>query len=522
MREQQAAAAHRHDFRDAHQSLLATRLRTRRHARDRAALCAPAAADCSRSKCGAGRPSTWPCASSRSAPGSAWPPCARAMPNICFQMLLRASNAVGYTNYPDNVVRDFVRRRPRTAWTCSASSTRSIGCENMRVAMDAVLETGRLCEAAICYTGDLFDPRATSTTWRTTSDGEGARARGRARPRHQGHGRALPAARGARSWSRRSGKRSGCRCTSTPTTPAASRRPRVLAAVEAGVDAVDGAIDSMSGTDLAAEPGLDRRGAARGPRDTGLDPERLRQLSNYWEQVRARLRALRERHARRHRPRSTCTRCPAASTPTCASRRARSASSTRWPEVARAYAEVNRMFGDIVKVTPTSKVVGDMALMMVDQRPRRRAGARPGASRSLSQIGRGVLPRRPGPAVRRLPGGVAAQGAEGRRAPPVRPGGCCQPVDLERARQELQARGARPRCRRELASYLMYPKVYIDYVADQRSARRRERAADADVLLRARPGEEMTVDIERGKTLIIRLVTVSDVTTTARAACSSS
>ena len=116
----------------------------------------------------------------------------------------------------------------------------------------------------------------------------------------------------------------------------------VLAAADAGVDAVDAALDSMSG--LTSQPNLSSIVAAlrHGARDTGLEHRGAAHVSDYWEQVRALLRAVRERHRAPARPTSTCTRCRAASTPICASRRGRSGSSDRWPEVARAYAAGQR------------------------------------------------------------------------------------------------------------------------------------------------------------------------------------
>jgi pyruvate carboxylase len=139
----------------------------------------------------------------------------------------------------------------------------------------------------------------------------------------------------------------------------------VLAAVEAGCDAVDGALDAMSG--LTSQPNLGSIAAALAgtERDPGCRHRRhARNLPTTGKACAATMRRSRPTSAPAP-PTSTATRCPAASTPTCASRRAPWASAHRWPEVSRAYADVNRLFGDIVKVTPTSKVVGDMALFMV-------------------------------------------------------------------------------------------------------------------------------------------------------------
>jgi hypothetical protein len=177
------------------------------------------------SRCWGGATFDARCASSRRTPSSGWTPCA-AVPNILFQMLLRSSNAVGYTNYADNVVRHFVQQaRPNTA-----SMFRVFDClnwvPNMRPAMDAVLETGAFCEA----------PSATPATCSTLArqvqpdllrQASPSNCKGRrAHPRHQGHGRHLPPRAPSRRWSRPSRTKSACRCTSTPTTPAGIRRRR--------------------------------------------------------------------------------------------------------------------------------------------------------------------------------------------------------------------------------------------------------------------------------------------------------
>ena len=256
-----------------------------------------------------------------------------AAPNILLQMLLRASNAVGYANYPDNVVRYFVAQAAEAGIDLFRVFDSLNWVENMRVAMDAVLESGMLLEAAICYTGDLSDPArdkydlAYYVRMAKELEAAGAhilgikdmaglckpRGRSHARvgaPRGGGHPGPLPHPRHRRLRRRvGAGRRRG----------GGGRRRRR-----------DGPHERPH---LAAEPGRRRRGPARVPArhrpGAGAARARRRLLGGRPLEVRG----LRERHARRDRPRSTSTRCPAASTPTCASRRARSASSragARW------------------------------------------------------------------------------------------------------------------------------------------------------------------------------------------------
>jgi pyruvate carboxylase len=183
---------------------------------------------------------------------------------------------------------------------------------------------------------------------------------------------------------------------------------------------------------------------------------------------------------------------------------------TRWHEVAHAYSQVNRMFGDIVKVTPSSKVVGDMALLMVtsglDAAEVEDPDVEVAFPESVVSFFRGELGQPHGGFPEALQRKVL-KGAVPLRS---RPGETLPAVDLTNAREELQARIPRPLTDYDFASWLMYPKVYTDYVSD------RIRYGDVSVLptrtffYGLAPGEEITVELERGKQLIIRLVTVSD------------
>ncbi len=169
-----------------------------RHAADRRGLRPPRPRACFRWRCGAGQRSTRPCGSSRRVPGSGSPMLREKIPNILFQMLLRASNAVGYTNYPDNVVATFVQGSGRRRGsTCSASSTRSTGCRTCAWRWKRCRKHGGICEAAICYTGDILDPKTAKVQPEVLRrSGQGAGEDGRAHPGHQGHGRPVQALRG--------------------------------------------------------------------------------------------------------------------------------------------------------------------------------------------------------------------------------------------------------------------------------------------------------------------------------------
>jgi pyruvate carboxylase len=454
----------------------------------------------------------------------------QALPNVLLQMLLRGSNAVGYTNYPDNVVRFFVRQAAHGPDGAGGIDLFRVfdslnWVRNMRVAIDAVLEEGALCEGAICYSGDLFDERRRYTLRYYVDIARQLKQAGvhtlavkdmagLCRPRAA---RAL-----VKALKEETGLPIHFHTHDTSGIAAAS----VLAAVEAGADAVDGALDAMSG--LTSQPNLGAivaalEGTAHDPGRAGgdlpaLDPDALQALSHYWEGVRryyapfeADMRAGTADVYRHEMPGGQYTNLR---------EQARAIGlEHRWPEVSRAYAAVNHMFGDIVKVTPTSKVVGDMALFMVtnDLTPEavldpQRELVFPESVVALFKGEMGFPPDGFPEAISRKVLGCGTPSAVLPEPPqPYRPGDLLPPTDLDAARAEAQAQVGYPVSDADLASYLMYPRVYTDF------ANYRRQHGDVSVLptptffYGMAEGEEITVDLEPGKALVMRLQSVAPV-----------
>ena len=287
-----------------------------------------------------------------------------AVPNLLLQMMLRASNAVGYTSYPDNVVQHFITQATHAGIDLFRVFDSLNGVDNMRVAIDAVRGAGALCEAAMCYTGDLFD--TARPKWNLRYYVDLARQLEKAGAQILGikdmAGVCRPRAARALVEALRGEVGLPIHFDTHDTSGIAGAS--VLAAIDAGADAVYGALDAMSG--LTAQPNLSAMASALAGSelDPGLDPETLQSLSRYWEIVRALLRAVRGRHARRNRRRlsprdaGTAVHEPARPGPGMGLEH-------RWDEICQRYAEVNLLFGDLVKITPTSTAVADMALSMV-------------------------------------------------------------------------------------------------------------------------------------------------------------
>ena len=350
-------------MRDAHQSLFATRMRSRDHL-EIAPAYAKLLPQLFSLECWGGATFDVAMRFLREDPWDRLRGIKSQAPNILLQMLLRASNAVGYTNYPDNVVRHFVARAAEAGVDVFRVFDSLNWVENMRVAMDAVIESGKLCEATICYTGDLTSSSSSKYDLnyyvKMARELEAAGAHILAIKDMAGVCKPAAARLLVSTLKQEVGIPLHFHTHDTSGIAAGS----VLAAVEAGCDAVDGAIDAMSG--LTSQPNLSSiTEALRGSeRDPGLDPEAMRSVSNYWEGVRrfyepfeSEIRSGTADIYRHAMPGGQYTNLR---------EQARSLGIDRhWPEVATRYAQVNDLFGDIVKVTPTSKVVGDMALFMV-------------------------------------------------------------------------------------------------------------------------------------------------------------
>ncbi|HLW25727.1 MAG TPA: pyruvate carboxylase [Steroidobacteraceae bacterium] len=434
-----------------------------------------------------------------------------AVPNLLLQMLLRSANAVGYRNYPDNVVRHFIAQ----AAAAGIDVFRVFDClnwvQNMQVTIEAVCAADRLCEAAICYTGNLSNPRETKYDLAYYLD---IARRLKALGAHviavkdmAGLCQPRAAFTLVKALKEEIGLPVHFHTHDTSGIGAAS----VLAAVEAGADAIDGALDALSG--LTSQPNLGSIVEALrfGPRDTGIDPAHLRVISAYWEQVRQGYVAF-ESDIRAGASEVYVHGMPGGQYTNLREQvRALGIEDHRWPEVAQAYAEVNDLFGDIIKVTPTSKVVGDLAILMVTSGLTREAVLDPEVDvafpESVVQLFRGEL----GQPLGGFPPELSKKILKGRQPLAGRPGALLPPADLPAERAQLRATLGREVAETELASHLMYPKVFADYAAT------RARFGDVSTLPTAvffygmQPGEEINIDLERGKTLIVRYVTMSDV-----------
>ncbi|MCP5075306.1 MAG: pyruvate carboxylase [Rhodobacteraceae bacterium] len=432
------------------------------------------------------------------------------IPNVMSQMLLRASNGVGYTNYPDNVVQEFVRQAAETGVDVFRVFDSLNWVENMRVAMDAVIQNNKICEGTICYTGDILDPNRAKydlkyyTNMASELKDAGAHLIGL----KDMAGLLKPSA--ARVLIKALKEETGLPIHFHTHDTSGIAGATILAAAEAGVDAVDAAMDAFSGGTSQPCLGSIVEGLRHTDRDTGIDIAAVREISDYWEAVRVQYTAF-ESGLQAPASEVYLHEMPGGQFTNLKAQARSMGLEERWHEVAQTYADVNQMFGDIVKVTPSSKVVGDMALMMVSQNLTRAEVENPKTEvsfpDSVVDMMRGNLGQPPGG----FPQAFQSKVLKGDTPATTRPGAHMQPVDIEAVRKEVSAELEGFKVDDEdLNGYLMYPKVYLDYMGRHRTYGPVRTLPTPTFFYGMAPGEEISAEIDPGKTLEIRLQAIGD------------
>jgi pyruvate carboxylase len=433
------------------------------------------------------------------------------VPNICFQMLLRGSNAVGYTSYPDNVIRKFVREAHAQGIDIFRVFDSLNSIENMRVSLDAVLESGAVCEGAICYTGDILDRSRPKYSLKyyvgLAKQLERLGVHFLAIKDMAGLCRPYAAGELVRRLREEIDLPIHFHTHDTSGINAAS----VLKACDAGVDVADGALAAISGG--TSQPNMNSIAASlrNTPRDTQLDLEALNECSDYWETVRIYYLPF-DSGPKAGSARLYEHEIPGGQYTNLREQAAAMGLGHRWREVERMYAEVNRLFGDIVKVTPSSKVVGDMTLFLMSNEmtpadvlalDEKHDVAFPN---SVVEMFSGALGVPPDGWPKKLQK-ILLRGQAPLRG---RPSASLPPADFDAEKEALEKKTGHSIRQDELLSYLLYPEVFLKY------DKFRQTYSDVSVLptpaffYGLKSGEEITVEIEPGKTLIIKFLTAGD------------
>ena len=436
------------------------------------------------------------------------------VPNILFQMLFRGSNAVGYSNYPDNVVAGFIKHSADSGMDIFRIFDSLNYLPNMQVAMEAVREHGKsLCEAAICYSGDILDPA------RTKYDLNYYIAKAKELEKMGAHilcikdmaGLCKPQA--AYNLVHALKQEIGIPIHFHTHDTSGLNAASVIAASRAGVDIADLAIASMSGS--TSQPNLNSVVAAlkSSPQDPGLDLDSLNDISDYWEHVLG-----------FYKPFDSAPRAGTAEVyehemPGGQYTNLREQANAmglghRWREIARTYAEVNQLFGDIIKVTPSSKVVGDMCMFLVTR------GIK---AADVTKIKPGSIDF-PESVIDMLSGGLGQPDGgwpadvqkvvlgPNHKITTKRPGELAEPIDFNEVAKSLniQYSISNNQSADAIYSHLMYPGVYKDFVASRTLYDDLSKLPSPAFFYGLQIGEEIEVEIDPGKILIIKLISIGE------------
>jgi pyruvate carboxylase len=435
------------------------------------------------------------------------------VPNILFQMLLRASNAVGYTTYPDNVVRAFIRRSAEDGIDVFRIFDSLNSTANMQLAIESVRQDTRsICEAAICYTGDIQDPARTKYSLKyyirlaKQLVDMGTHVLGI----KDMAGLCKPYAAYALVKALR--EEIGVPIHFHTHDTSGINSGSVLRASDAGVDIADVALASMGG--LTSQPCLNGIVAAlrHTERDTQIDQAALDDLSRYWGAVREMYYPF-EEGLKAPGPDVYKHEMPGGQYTNLRQQSKGLGLEHRWQEVCDAYAAANRLVGDIVKVTPSSKVVGDLALFLVTNRLTEadvmRSATPLSFPRSVVEMMQGMLGEPEGGWPKAFQDIVLTSA----HVAPIagRPGASMPPADFEAAGRDVQAKAGRVPNEHDVLSYLLYPQVFLDFQKHVSQFGDTSTIPTSNFFYGMLPGDEVSIEIERGKTLIVKFLTTGEV-----------
>ena len=429
-------------------------------------------------------------------------------PNILLQMLVRGANAVGYTSYPDNVVKNFIDLSAKNGIDVFRVFDSLKSLDNMYGTIQAVRENNKLAEVALCYTGDILDPSRDKYDLKyyvnMAKELQNAGANiiaikdmaGLLKPEaayrlvsalkdavdlpihlhtHDGSGNAI--------------------CTYNR-------------AIDAGVDIVDVAYSAFAGG--TSQPSMSTLYYALSGKDRqpDLDVDAMEELSRYWATVRPYYKGVDKADAY---PNTEVYQheMPGGQFSNLRQQAKAVGLGDRWNEIKKMYHTVSMMFGDIIKVTPSSKVVGDMALFMVQNNLTEQDVYDKGDVLDFPQSVVEFFEGRIGIPYQGFPEKLQKIVLKGKKPLTERPGKSLAPVDFEAIRQKLTDAGYKHEDE-DINAYCQYPKVFKDFNETVK------KYGDVSVLdtptffFGMKKNEEVHVEIEEGKDLIITLINISD------------
>ncbi|MGX0551009.1 pyruvate carboxylase [Staphylococcus hominis] len=496
-------------FRDAHQSLLATRVRTK-DMLNIASKTAEVFKDSFSLEMWGG--ATFDVAYNflKENPWERLEKLRKAIPNVLFQMLLRASNAVGYKNYPDNVIQKFVDESAKAGVDVFRIFDSLNWIDQMKVANEAVQKAGKISEGTICYTGDILNPERSNVftlDYYVKLAKELEREGFHILSIKDMAGLLKPRAAYELVGELKAAVNLPIHLHTHDTS--GNGLLTYKQAIDAGVDIIDTAIASMSG--LTSQPSVNSLYYALDgfKRNMRTDIQGLEELSHYWSTVRpyyvdfeSDIKSPNTEIYQHEMPGGQYSNL---------SQQAKSLGlGERFNEVKDMYRRVNFLFGDIVKVTPSSKVVGDMALYMVqndlDEQSIIEQGYKLDFPESVVSYFKGEI----GQPVNGFNKQLQDIILKGQQPLTERPGEYLKPVDFDEIREQLQDKNYGEVTEQDIISYVLYPKVFDQFIQTRQQYGNLSLLDTPTFFFGMRNGETVEIEIENGKRLIIKLETISE------------
>ncbi len=431
-------------------------------------------------------------------------------PNILLQMLIRGANAVGYKNYPDNVIREFVKQSAKVGVDVFRIFDSLNWIQGMEVALDETLNQGMIAEPCLCYTGDILDPSRTKYTLdyyvRMAKELEKRGAHILGIKDMSGLLKPTAASKLIGTLKQEIGIPIHLHTHDTSGNGVAT----VLMAAQAGVDIVDAAFNSMSG--LTSQPALNSIVASlqNSDRDTELDSDGLQKISEYWRDVRPVYKEF-ESELQTASAEIYKYEIPGGQYSNLQAQVESFGLGHKLKEVKDMYKAVNMMLGDIVKVTPSSKVVGDLAIFMVQNSLTPENIVEKGAAMDFPDSTVSYFEGMMGQPEGGFPEDIQKVVLKDKKPITCRPGELLEPEDLEAIRKKLQEELELEGTDREVISYALYPKVFEDYV---KSIRKEGsfRYMGSDIFFHSlEEGETCEVKVADGVQLMVKLQEVRPV-----------
>ncbi len=496
-------------FRDAHQSLMATRVRTRDMLKIAKAT-AYCAKDLFSLEMWGGATFDVAYRFLKESPWERLEKLRKKIPNIMFQMLLRGANAVGYTNYPDNIIREFIKESANSGIDVFRIFDSLNWLKGMEIAVDEVLKTGKVAEACICYTGDILDEQRDKYSLKYYI-------------------------KTAKEIEKMGAHILGIKDMSSLLKPYAAKKlikalkdeitipihlhthdtsgngvSTVLLAAEAGVDIADTAFNSMSG--VTSQPALNSVVAAlKGTeRETGLDLDNIQRISDYWSDVRP-IYSQFESDLKSGTTEIYKYEIPGGQYSNLKPQVESFGLGHKFNEVKEMYKRVNEMVGDIIKVTPSSKMVGDMAIFMVQNELTPENILEKGKDMAFPDSVVAYFEGMMGQPVGGFPEGLQKIVLKGKEPITCRPGELLKPVNFEHIRTLLTDKYGIEPTMKELISYALYPKVFEDYLKYLKEYGDLSNMNSSIFFDGLDEGETCEVEVAEGKVFIIKLLQVGNI-----------